>query len=133
MEKNQKKSNDSSNYNGSIGDDMDDFNSELNHFIDVIKNSYEYKNYHEMLENIMHNKELYDRMNEFRRKKFKIQLEYKENSLEELESLRNEYIDIFSNLLTRDFLSAEQKICRLARQVQERVSEALELDIDNLF
>ena len=49
--------------------------------------------------------------------------------LERMESLHSEYKDVLTEPVVVDFLSAEQRICKLMRIVYDGIAEDIKLDL----
>lgn len=98
-----------------------------------IKTSNEYNQYRRLQKKLAENKEIYDKLGEFRRKSFQLQTGGSSTGLfGEIEDLRREYEDILSLPLVIDFFVAEQRICSLMQNVYETILESLNFDIDFL-
>ena len=74
--------------------------------------------------------ELYRKFKEFRGKSLYLQLEKgQEQYFEKIESLHSEYKDVLTEPVVVDFLSAEQRMCKLMRLVYDGIAEDIKLDL----
>ena len=74
--------------------------------------------------------ELYRKFKEFRGKSLYLQLEKgQEQYFEKIESLHSEYKDVLTEPVVVDFLSAEQRMCKLMRLVYDGIAENIKLDL----
>ena len=74
--------------------------------------------------------ELYHKFKEFRGKSLHLQLEREqEQYFERMESLHSEYKDVLTEPVVVDFLSAEQRMCKLMRLVYDGIAEDIKLDL----
>lgn len=100
--------------------------------IDVVKQSSEYSQYRYLLESIMQNVELENRLNEFRKKNFILQMNANADALNESANLYNEYADVLNRTEVKDFLAAEQKYVRMIRHMFRKIDDSLEVDLNFL-
>ena len=69
-------------------------------------------------------------VSEFRGKSLHLQLEREqEQYFERMESLHSEYKDVLTEPVVVDFLSAEQRMCKLMRIVYDGIAEDIKLDL----
>ena len=74
--------------------------------------------------------ELYCKFKEFRRKNLQLQLEKEqEQYFAKIEELHSEYKNILTEPIVVDFLSAEQRMCKLMRLVYDGIAEEVKLDL----
>ena len=93
-----------------------------------------YKEYHRNLDTIRRNKDLYDRLNLFRRQSLTVNsLEDPDQRSREIDRLYNEYETILIDPLTAPFLASEQKVCRMLRSVYETIADYVDLDLTHLY
>lgn len=98
-----------------------------------ISNSKEYLYYKECQKKLKKDKELYDKVNEFRKKNFELQsCKQDESTLQEAEQLYDQYQEYLNQESVIEFFDAERKICNIMRQVYDTLAEALEFDLDFL-
>lgn len=99
----------------------------------AITESEEYRTYRKSLERLMGNKELYERVNNLRRRNFELQNgESARLSSEEYSSLSEEASSLRQNPEADCFLDAESELGYLVQQVIKRVTEKIEFDNDFL-
>ena len=97
------------------------------HFAANIKETDVYQEYYLRLSAIKAEPELYEKVNEFRLKNFKLQSsEQCDGLLEKMENLEKEYEDIIDNPLVGDFLRAEIAFCRLMQDINKYITLELE-------
>lgn len=95
----------------------------------VIKNSEEYTRYQNARQKVMADQEMYNKMNEFRRRNYELQ-SYDDgvNRYQEIHNLGLEYETTLRNPVVNEFLVAEQILTRKLAMVYESIAEGLELD-----
>lgn len=77
--------------------------------------------------------EVYERLNDFRRRNFELQNSDTESNLfDELTGLSKEYADILNLEIVNEFLTAEQRVCRMLRSLYETMSDGIEFDFEYL-
>lgn len=87
-----------------------------------------YKKYQECLKAIKENKELYEKLNDYRRRNIEIHLNHK--TLREETSLEKEFHTLLMKEPIREFLHWEQKTMEMIRKVHEEVDKGLDLDFN---
>lgn len=98
-----------------------------------IKNSEEYRHYMETNQQLKKNPELYERLNEFRRRNYDLQFSEGDSNLyDEVFNLVKEYDTILQESLVNDFILAEQRFCSMMQELYSALSEGLELDYEYL-
>lgn len=95
-----------------------------------IKESKEYKQYIAAKEQVYQNEALFHALNEFRRKNYELQTMREGNVYDEVNNLVKEYDFVLHNPYVSDFLVAEQKMCRLMREIYVSIADTLEFDYD---
>ncbi len=95
----------------------------------IIKESEEYAHYQQTLNKVRENEDLYQVMNEFRKRNFELQ-SYDDgiNRYVEIHNLSLEYEHILQNPVVSEFLIAEQILSRKLENVYEIIADGLELD-----
>ena len=111
---------------------MTDIEYNLKNLVRAIKSSNEYNQYHRLLEKIKQDEELYNAMCEFRKKTFITQMESDTGNVERVAQIRNEFSHIVNNNIVSEFLIAEQRLNKLARQVSASVLDGFDLDVNFL-
>lgn len=87
-------------------------------FIRGIKGSEEFREYKAGLERIQEEPDLYDKVNEFRKKNYMLQnAEDSEDYIERLEELDREFEDVRAIPMVDDFLAAELGFCRMMQEI----------------
>lgn len=89
-----------------------------------------YKNYQEQLFLIRQNPEKYQRVNEFRRKNYELQQSDGRDMDERIEALAEELERFREDPVVDDFFRAELAFCRMMQEVNLRVTEAIDFDME---
>ncbi|EOS30004.1 MAG: YlbF family regulator [Kineothrix sp.] len=96
-------------------------------FIRGIKGSEEFREYKAGLERIQEEPDLYDKVNEFRKKNYMLQnAEDSEDYIERLEELDREFEDVRAIPMVDDFLAAELGFCRMMQEINQLVWEEID-------
>lgn len=134
MEENQKEPNDITNYNWNIilskgvVITLKEVIREAKQTNQKIKRTKEYIMYIETRNRLLEDKNLFNQLKEFRKRNYEIQRSIGGNSFEEINNLVAEYDFLLHNSIVSDFLKAEQRICRLMRELFQSISEGLEFE-----
>jgi cell fate (sporulation/competence/biofilm development) regulator YlbF (YheA/YmcA/DUF963 family) len=95
----------------------------------LIKGSDDYDCYQRRLARIRNKPDLYDQFNAFRKELMIRRLEsFDEGLTAEVESLYREYSALLNDPMINSFLTAEQRVCALMRQVYDDMAAQLPLD-----
>lgn len=87
-------------------------------FVKSIRESDIYKTYYFQLERLKRNPELFEKVNEFRRRNYEIQNTSQVNELfDKMDAFEKEYEKFRENPIVDDFLRAELAFCRLMQEV----------------
>lgn len=109
---------------------MNNVEYQTRQLIREIKRSNVYNQYKRLQTKIMKDKELHQRVNDFREACFMIQNKpHEPGDLDRLESLDREYLDILQNSDVREFLTAEQGLARMMNQMVDQLYESLDIDV----
>ncbi len=126
MEEDKEKSYDTSNYfRGMIMNEFLIGGKELN---ERIKNSEEYKQYIAAKNILKQDEELYNRVNEFRRRNYHIQYATGENQYDEAMQLTKEFSDMLHLTPVSSFLVAEAKLFKNIREMFSVITEDIDID-----
>lgn len=130
MEEDEEKSDDSTDYNRSIrGIQMNDvfrLSEELNK---ALLESREYQKYVSTSRAVKAEPELYQAMNNYRRRNRQIQMYASDETIfDETNQVLSEYDAILKNEVVAEFLAAEQKLVRMLQQVYVNLGSHLEFD-----
>lgn len=94
-----------------------------------MKNSKDYLLYKQLQEQLKENAELFKRLNEYRRESFLLHNSPDVgNVIKEVRAIREKYKEELSEPIVRDYLIAEQNVCRMIREVSDAIAEEIELD-----
>lgn len=98
-----------------------------------IKQDETYKEYLRCYDAVKEDRELFQKMNEMRRKNIELQNDMdRENFFDAASHLRDEYSYLLSNKAVSDFLKAEMKFCRKMQRIYTILTQDLEIDLDFL-
>lgn len=100
--------------------------------IEAIKESNEYSQYQILLEKVMREEGVYQRMNDFRRRNFVLQLNPQMDALDASAGLVAEYEDVLGRTDVKEFLAAEQRYVKMIRKMNQKIEESLQINIDFL-
>lgn len=100
--------------------------------IGEIRRSKEYNQYQRLLENLKRDQGLYNRVNDYRKRNFFMQLDEKDSAFQENASLGAEFEDLESCELAQEFLAAEATYCKMIRKINDQILDCLDLDLDFL-
>lgn len=104
----------------------------LNELINAIKNTEEYKQYHNELERIKMDCHLYQRVCEYRKRCIALHISCEQNSFEEVTAIRSEFDDVLKNKNAMNFMVTEQKLLKMVKKINGQVLEAAGLDVEFL-
>ncbi|MBD5484012.1 MAG: YlbF family regulator [Lachnospiraceae bacterium] len=98
-------------------------------FAAIIQETDTYKEYYNQREKVKKQPELYDKVNEFRKKSFELQNELDgEDLFDRMEAFDQEYAKFREDPLVDDFLRAELAFCRMMQDVE--ILLAAEIDFE---
>ncbi len=110
--------------------DTEDVRQRTKTLTNMIRHTEDYKCYQKNLTVLKGREELYRKFKEFRGKSLHLQVEKgQEQYFEKVEALHSEYKDLLTEPVVVDFLSAEQRICKLMRIVYDGIAEDIRLDL----
>lgn len=89
-----------------------------------------YRTYQEQLSLIRQNPEKYQRVNEFRRKNYELQQSEGRDIDERIEALAEEMEKFREDPVVDDFFRAELAFCRMMQEINLRVTEAINFDME---
>lgn len=107
---------------------MSKIDSALEQLIATLLSSEEYLAYDEQRKKVKAYPELKAKIDEFRERRFLIQIQEEGNLFDELEAFEKEYSDFRENPLVADFLAAELEFCRMMQNVNMRITEAVHFE-----
>ncbi len=140
----EEKSNDFTNYYGSIrlktikksitarGSIIVDYIKEIKLLVNSLKETEAYKDYYRYKKVIMSNPQLLEQVNDYRKKSFQIQMEYGEGSYESYENLLNlnqEFKGLIEGTEAEEFLEAETKLSEMITEIYNCIAEEIDFDI----
>ncbi|MCI8407688.1 MAG: YlbF family regulator [Lachnospiraceae bacterium] len=99
--------------------------------IKAIETSNEFAQYYLLQKTIM-KEEVYNRLNEFRRRNFEIQMNSQVDAIDSSANLYQEYADILNRTEVKEFLNAEQRYIRMLRKIHQEIDKHANINIDFL-
>lgn len=132
MEEDQKATDDSSHYHGSVEiedteADMDELDRVIDDFVDAIKGTKEYQEYEDEKEKMLRLPELKAQVDDYRWQNFRIQQITDENRLiDETERFTKQYEKFREDKRVSSFLEKELAFCRMMQYVYGGIMEALD-------
>ena len=101
--------------------------------VDAIKRSDEYINYHKCLEEVKKQPEMYEFVNEFRRRNFQAQNNMGGRmSYDEYSGIYNMSTNLRQNTLINDFLNAEIAVAKMMQRINYKIIDSIKFEIDFL-
>lgn len=130
MEKDKKKSNDFTNYHGSIGDVMNNVSQCIESLTQAIVQSDEYQEYNSAKEAIKGNVELEIKLNEYRMKNLQLQTKSNaEDYFDDLDMLEQEFASFKKDPRVMAFLSAELRLCKMVQEINVSIAKLVDLEL----
>lgn len=114
---------------------MDEIIKETKEYIDKIKKTDIYMNYIKSKENIDSKPKLKEKLDDFRRNSFEIQLSCnygQYNCYEQILNLKNVNDELLNNFFVKEFMEDELKISKLIREIFNTIIEELDFNADFL-
>lgn len=99
--------------------------------IKAIETSNEFAQYYLLQKTIM-KEDVYNRLNEFRRRNFEIQMNSQVDAIDSSANLYQEYADILNRTEVKEFLNAEQRYIRMLRKIHQEIDKHANINIDFL-
>lgn len=136
MEENKERSYDPSYHYGSIKSrertSMKKVSDATDELVLAIQNSDFYKEYHKLYAEIEKSPALLKRVNEYRKRRFEIQVSNISDYTNMQNQLQSEFSDIHNNELTLEFLIAERRFSNMMKQVNHTILDGGNMDINFL-
>lgn len=102
-------------------------------YIRAIKDTAIYKNYRTQLERIKQQPEIYNQVNEFRRRNYEIQNTSQVDELfDKIDAFEREYEKFRENPIVDEFLRAELALCRMMQKIDIMITEELDFDMGSV-
>jgi len=98
----------------------------------IMMNSDIYKEYLEVYQKLKNDESLWSRVNQYRKRRFEIQMSQNMDVTQLQNKLREEFEDIQNNQLALEFLIAERRYCNMMKQVNHTILDGVGLDIEFL-
>lgn len=99
--------------------------------IEAIETSNEFAQYH-LLQNAIMKEDVYNRLNDFRRRSFEIQMNSQVDVMDSSANLYQEYADILNRTEVKEFLNAEQRFIRMLRRIHQEIDKHANVNVDFL-
>ena len=96
----------------------------------AIQRSSVYTQYQILYNELKENHQLCDRVNEFRRRRFQLEMSETDHLVEQMNGLSWEFKDILEQTLVKEFLAAEQRYGKMFRKVRNEVLTVFDEAID---
>lgn len=98
-------------------------------FAETIQKSDTYQKYYFQREKIKRQPDLYDKVNEYRRKNYELQnTADSEDLFDRMEAFEKEYEKFRENPLVDDFLRAELAFCRMMQDINELLTTEIDFE-----
>ena len=97
--------------------------------IQAIQNSEPYSSYHRLYGEVEKNPALLKRVNEYRKRRFELQVSNAQDYTNMQEELLKEFKDVHSNELALEFLIAERHFSNMMKQVNHTILDSVNMDI----
>lgn len=131
MEKNKKKSNDFTDYYGSLGDAMSHVLQCTKRLAEAIQSSDEYRMYNETKDDIKGNLELRTKLNDYRIQNFKLQNNTDvEDYFNELDRIEQQYKELKKDPRIMNFLTAELRLCKMIQEINTTIVNLVDLELE---
>lgn len=99
------------------------------HFVHEIKETDIYRTYVARLGRIKKDAQLFEQVNEYRRRNFEIQNSPQDGDLmDRIDDLERQFEYLRENPMVDDFLNAELALCRMMQEVNNLITEELEFE-----
>lgn len=93
--------------------------------IQALLNSDEYQNYVQYEKQLTKNPELWQRVDEFRSRNFRLQEQDDIDLFDAVDQLEKEYADLQNNTLVNAYLESESSICKTLQKIQGEMMERI--------
>ncbi len=112
---------------------MIDFEMETENFVEKIRQTGVCQEYFRQKEKVKQYPDLKRRIDEFRKRNYRIQTEMDSDALfDEIDRFEKEYEEFRKNPIVSDFLAAELAFCRMYQEITEKISVDFAEDFDYL-
>lgn len=106
---------------------MSKIDNALEHLIECILESEEYREYDARRNQIKKYPVLKARADEFRERNFRLQMS-NENAFDKMDQLEKEYADVIENPIVSEFMAAELAFCRMMQEINLCLTEAIHFE-----
>lgn len=110
----------------------EEWKSKADHLTEVMRNSTEYKNYREKLSALKQLPELYEQVNQYRKKNLEMHSLSTQQWIDAGAMYYEQYGSLLNQPVVREFLASEDSFCRLIGQVKNYLYKGLHMDLDFL-
>lgn len=113
-----------------ISSELDEILEKAEALTVLLRQTDNYRRYEKCLAALKKQTEVYQEVNNFRRENIQVQLlNSEEEYYEKTEKLQAKYKNILIDPVVMDFLSSEQRVCKMLRAVYDKLAENMCLDI----
>lgn len=131
MEEDKEKSDDFTDYHGSIGDVMSHVLQCTKRLAEAIQSSDEYRAYNEAKDAIKGNLELGTKLNEYRIQNFKLQNNTDvEDYFDELDRMEQQFKELKKDPRIMAFLTAELRLCKMIQEINTTIVKLVDLELE---
>lgn len=100
--------------------------------IEVLRESKEYKEYQQCLQQVKKDEQLWQSLSEFQRQHFALYVAPEDNVAEKERMLCRDHETLLALPAVREFQKAEKDYCRVVRRIQDRFAKQVDIDISFL-
>lgn len=98
-------------------------------YVEELKKTTEYIEYHKALNEAKENEELWRRIEEYRRRILDFQnFSNNDDMYDKADRVNQDFKDVFDNPVAKRFLDAEVAICRMVQEISLKIAEAIEFE-----
>ena len=106
---------------------MEQLEQGLQDFIEAIRQTEVYQEYHRQLALVKQDPELKRQIDDYRKRNYEMQMS-EDMDFAKLEAFRQEFLEFRQNPLVDNFLAAELAFCRMMQDVTFKLTESLEFE-----
>lgn len=99
-------------------------------FLEALRESEAYKDYQYQKERVKRVPGLADRINDFRAQRFEFQSYQGEDLFEKVDEFEKKFETFQEEPMVREYLAAELEICRIVQQINDEITELIDIDMN---
>lgn len=111
---------------------MEQIEEVLDELLNAIRNSDEYTRYQKIRKKVHEFPTLEHTLNEYRKQNYELQNSGRQNLYWEVDKLDEEFPSLKDNAYAQEYLAAELALCRIFQQINWKLVDSLEFDVDFL-